>query len=95
MFRTLCLAAPAALALVILPAPLHADDPHDPTMRTAAARAKDKARIQELNRQELARVRARDAGYARDWAAYRAYYGDRRRAQPPACRKDRAGRCRR
>jgi hypothetical protein len=66
----------AALIAAIMPAALlptvaRADDPNDPTMRTAAARARDHAMIRQLNLNELARTRARDARYAEGWAAYR------------------------
>jgi len=40
----------------MMPAAALADDPHDPAMRSAAARARDAARTRELNRQENARV---------------------------------------
>lgn len=61
----------AAIAAALLPSGALADDPRDPTMRSAAARAKDREIIRQLNRQELARVRARDARYAEGWRAYR------------------------
>jgi hypothetical protein len=41
-----------------------ADDPKDPTMRSAAARERDRQMIRQLNLQELARVRERDARWA-------------------------------
>ena len=44
---------------------------NDPTMRSAAARARDHAMIRQLNLNELARTRARDARYASGWQAYR------------------------
>ena len=94
MFKSIALAGLAALSAAVLTVPALADDPHDPSMRTAAARAKDKAKIREMNLQEAERVRARDAQYAEGWRAYREYYGER----PPArakCRTDRRGRCRR
>lgn len=47
----------AALAAVLVPTVAAADDPNDPTMRSAAARARDHAIIRQLNLQELARVR--------------------------------------
>ena len=50
----------AAMAGAMIPAALHADDPRDPTMRTAEARARDRAIIRQLNRNELARVRRRE-----------------------------------
>jgi hypothetical protein len=40
-------------------------------MRSAAARLRDREIIRQLNRNELARVRERDAGYAEGWRAYR------------------------
>lgn len=40
-------------------------------MSSAAARARDREMIRQLNRQELARVRERDARYAEDWRAAR------------------------
>lgn len=61
----------AALAAVVTTAAAWADDPKDPGMRSAAARARDREIIRELNRQELARVQARDARYAEGWRAHR------------------------
>ena len=61
----------AAVAAAMVPAAVHADDPRDPTMRSAAARERDRAIIRQLNRDELARVRRRDAGYAEGWRAAR------------------------
>ena len=49
-----------------------ADDPNDPAMRSAAARARDRETIRQLNLQQLAMVRERDAQYAKGWQAYRA-----------------------
>ena len=40
-------------------------------MRTAAARARDRAIIRRLNQEQLAHVRQRDARYAEGWQAYR------------------------
>lgn len=66
------LAGVAALSSLIVAVPALADDPNDPLLsQSAAARARDKAIIQRLNQQELARVRARDARYAKGWEAYR------------------------
>lgn len=62
-----------ALALAALPTLALADDPHDPKMRTQAARERDRGVIRRLNQQELARVRERDAGYAQGWAAWKAH----------------------
>ena len=61
-----------ALGTAVLPAAAMADDPNDPTMRTAAARARDRAIIRRLNQEQLAHVRQRDAQYAHGWRAYRA-----------------------
>ena len=61
----------AALIAATMPSVARADDPNDPTMRSAAARARDHAMIRQLNLNELARTRARDARYADGWAAYR------------------------
>ena len=61
----------AALAAASFPTLALADDPHDPTMRSAEARARDAATIRRLNREELARVQERDAGYAAGWQAWR------------------------
>jgi len=55
----------------LLPAVAQADDPHDPKMRSAAARARDHEIIRQLNLREAARVRERDARYAENWRAYR------------------------
>lgn len=48
-----------------------ADNPNDPSMRSAEARAKDRAIIKRLNQEQLAHVRARDARYAEGWRDYR------------------------
>lgn len=61
----------AALAVALLPAVALADDPNDPAMRSATARARDRETIRQLNRDELARVRERDARYAEGWRAAR------------------------
>ncbi len=51
----------AAVAAAMIPAAALADDPRDPEMRSAAARARDRAMIRQLNLEEGARVRLRDA----------------------------------
>lgn len=61
----------AALAASLIPATALADDPTDPAMRSPAARSRDREIIRQLNREELARVRERDARYAEGWRAYR------------------------
>jgi hypothetical protein len=65
----------AAIAVIMVPSIALADDPNDPAMRSAAARARDHEIIRQLNLQELARVRDRDAGYAEGWRAWRANGG--------------------
>ena len=70
MRKTLILGA-LALATALLPVAVMADDPHDPAMRTAEARARDRAIIRRLNQDELAYVRERDARYAEGWRDYR------------------------
>ncbi|HEX7850326.1 MAG TPA: hypothetical protein VF485_11400 [Sphingomonas sp.] len=45
-----------AIVAVMMPAAALADDPRDPAMRNAAARARDSAITRELNRRENARV---------------------------------------
>lgn len=59
----------AAIVALMVPAGALADDPHDPTMRSAAARARDREMIRQLNREEGERVRRRDA---RNWRVMRA-----------------------
>lgn len=51
----------AVLAAAVVSTAALADDPNDPTMRDPRARARDRAVIRQLNLNELARVRARDA----------------------------------
>jgi hypothetical protein len=55
---SICIAAACA---ALAPSVALADDPHDPTMRSAAARARDRAIIKRMNQQQLAYVRDRDA----------------------------------
>ncbi|WP_176596199.1 MULTISPECIES: hypothetical protein [Sphingobium] len=57
-----------------LPGVALADDPNDPTMRSAAARARDSAIIKRMNQQQLAYVRQRDA---RNRQSYRVRQSDR------------------
>lgn len=61
------LLALAVLAATPLSAPVFADDPKDPAMRSAAARARDREIIRQLNLRQLAEVRERDARYAEGW----------------------------
>lgn len=67
------LAGALALGCVTMPSAAFADDPNDPTMRSAAARAKDRAIIRQLNLDQAAYVKARDARQAKGWAEYKAY----------------------
>ena len=66
-----------ALGLTVAPSAAYADDPNDPSMRSAAARARDKAIIRQLNLDQAAYVKARDARQAKGWAAYQAYPAQR------------------
>ena len=59
-----------AVFAVIIPAAALADDANDSTMRNAAARARDREIIRQLNLQELAKVQERDARYAQGWRAW-------------------------
>jgi hypothetical protein len=62
----------AASVAAMMPAAALADDPNDPEMRSAAARAQDKEEIRQLNLRQLEAVRERDARYAKGWREYRA-----------------------
>jgi hypothetical protein len=64
----------AAFLTALVPSAAYADDPCDPAMRSTRARARDHAIIRQLNLNEAAMVRERDARYAQGWAAWR---GDR------------------
>lgn len=66
----------AAIVAMMMPAAALADDPHDPTMRSAAARARDREMIRQLNLEESARVRQRDARNARRWREARVASND-------------------
>lgn len=94
MLKSLTLAGCAVLASMAMSAPALADDPNDPSMRSKAARDRDREIIRRLNLEQLAKVRARDAQYAKGWAAYRDYYGDDGRTLP-RCRKNQRSGCRR
>lgn len=56
-----------ALGAALLPVAALADDPRDPTMRSATARARDRAIIKRMNQQQLAYVRQRDARQMRNY----------------------------
>lgn len=62
----------AAIVAAMMPVSAWADDPHDPAMRSAAARARDREMIRQLNLDESARVRERDARYAQGWRSAQA-----------------------
>lgn len=66
-----------AAAFLALPGLALADDPKDPAMRTAAARAHDRELTRQLNLGQLAHVRERDAAYAVAWNAMREQDGIR------------------
>lgn len=74
-------AAAAALVAIAVPQAALADDPNDAAMRNAAARARDAAIVKRLNQEQLAKVRARDAGYAAGWQSYRDVPGENARRQ--------------
>src|SRR5690606_15474228 len=63
----------AAAVAATMPAAALADDPNDPEMRSAAARAQDREMVRELNRRQLEEVRERDARYAKGWREWRAH----------------------
>lgn len=62
-----------ALGCLIVPGSALADDPNDPAMKNARARAEDRELTRRLNEAQLRHVRQRDAGYAEGWQAYRDY----------------------
>ena len=61
-----------AALVAAMPVTVQADDPLDPGMRNADARARDRAMTRQLNLEELERVRKRDARYAKGTRAPRA-----------------------
>jgi hypothetical protein len=66
------IASAVVLSVIAVSAPGLADDPKDPLLsKSAAARAKDKAIIRQLNINEMRRVRAQEAEQAQGWQAYR------------------------
>lgn len=62
-----------ALGVLLVSSAALADDPHDPAMRSAAARAHDKEVIRQLNLAELHRVKERDARLSKQWRIWREY----------------------
>lgn len=91
-----------AMGAALLPTAALADDPRDPTMRSAAARARDRAMIRQMNQQQLAYVRQRDAksrqsyrqaqGGSGEYAEARADYESRMRSWRRAVAACNAGR---
>lgn len=67
------LAGALALGTIGLSTAALADDPDDPAMRSAEARARDKEIIRKLNRDQAAEIRRRDARLAEGWQAHRDY----------------------
>jgi hypothetical protein len=63
----------AGLMAALLPSVALADDPNDPSMRSAAARARDHELTRQLNLRQSAMVRERDARYAQTWQAQGSY----------------------
>ena len=62
MFKKLgCVACVLAMGAALLPTAALADDPRDPSMKSAAARARDSAETRRLNQGQLSYVRDRDA----------------------------------
>jgi hypothetical protein len=55
------------MGLALLPATAQADDPRDPSMKSAAARARDSAETKRLNQGQLAYVQQRDAKILRNY----------------------------
>ena len=58
------IAGAIALGLALCPVTALADDPRDPDMQSREARERDAAMIRQLNREQLAYVRERDARWA-------------------------------
>lgn len=71
--KTVLRSGAIALGLILASSAALADDPNDPTMRSAAARARDKEIIRQLNLAEARRVKERDARLAKQWRAWREY----------------------
>ncbi|QGN54250.1 hypothetical protein [Novosphingobium sp. Gsoil 351] len=69
--NTRLFAGALALGIAFVSTAAVADDPRDPSMRSPAARARDKAIIKRLNEDQLAYIQQRDARYAEGWRAYR------------------------
>lgn len=61
----------AAVVATMVPAAASADDPRDPAMRNADARARDSDLTRQLNREAGARFRERDARNMQGWRTAR------------------------
>ena len=61
----------AVIVAAMMPTAAFADDPNDPSMRNAAARARDRELTRQLNLEEQASVRERDARATQGWRAAR------------------------
>jgi len=57
----------SAVVVSMIPVAAMADDPRDPSMRSAAARARDSAETKRLNQGQLAYVRERDGKILGDY----------------------------
>ncbi len=69
--KSVLLSGAIALGLFLVSSAALADDPNDPSMRSAAARARDKEVIRQLNLAELRHVNARDARLSKQWREWR------------------------
>lgn len=76
----------AAACLVVSATPALADDPKDPDMQTAEARAADAAIIRQLNLEQAEYVRQRDARYAEGWQRTREYPAEQSRYEQDMAR---------
>ena len=71
--KSVLLSGAVALGLVLASSAAVADNPNDPAMRSAAARARDRETIRQLNLAQLRKVQARDAKLAEQWRVWREY----------------------
>ncbi|MFM5918177.1 MAG: hypothetical protein ACKOOL_11690 [Novosphingobium sp.] len=71
--KTVFVSGALALGFILSSSAAMADDPNDPAMRSAAARARDKEVIRQLNLAEARKVQARDARLAKQWREWREY----------------------
>lgn len=92
--KFLTLAGATALAALAIPSGAFADDPKDPRMQSREARERDAAIIRQLNLDQLAYVRERDARWAekrRKQEAQQSEYERRMAAWRHAVKMCRAG----